>query len=229
MARVQVGDRDRLDGAGEGEAEDAGVEVELGVEGALDAFGPAEAVLLALEREVGDGQALLLERLDHQLGLVGRHDLVLEPLEEDHRAVEAVDEVERRAAPPDEGARAVDAVVDVDDAPQVVEPLPVLPTVAGAAAVVYVEHGDAAARPVLDGEVECAGGGARRPTVALHQERRPLSGRAGEVAVRRRGGERGGRPGAARTPLIAVNGVSIVSRRPPAVSRSARWEVPRWV
>ena len=47
-------------------------------------------------------------------------------------------------------ARAVDAIVDVDDAPLAVEPFAIRAAVAGAAAVVHVEHGDAAAGPVLN-------------------------------------------------------------------------------
>ena len=40
------------------EAEDAAVEIQLRLERALDVLGAAEAVLLALERQVGDRQAL---------------------------------------------------------------------------------------------------------------------------------------------------------------------------
>ena len=50
--------------------------------------GLAEAVLLALEGEVGDRHALGPQRLDDHLGLVRRHDLVLEALEHGQRAVE---------------------------------------------------------------------------------------------------------------------------------------------
>src|SRR5688500_6489016 len=42
---------------------------------------------------------------------------------------------------------AVDVVVDVDDAPRVIQPLPVGAAVAGAAAVVDVEDGEPAGRP----------------------------------------------------------------------------------
>ena len=66
-----------------------------------------------------------------------------------------------RAAAPDRQALAVDeallgevlgagdAVVDVDDPPLALEPLAVVPSVAGRAAVVDVEHGVAAAREQL--------------------------------------------------------------------------------
>ena len=43
-------DRYRFDGLGRGEAEDAGVEEELGFEDALGVLGLAEAVLFACER-----------------------------------------------------------------------------------------------------------------------------------------------------------------------------------
>ena len=68
--------------------------------------------------------------------------------------------------------RAVDAVVDVDDAPVAVESLAVGAAKAGAAAVIHVEHRDAAARPVLDAEVERRGGGRGRATMALDEQRR---------------------------------------------------------
>ena len=58
--------------------------------------------------------------------------------------------------------------------------------VAGAAAVVHVEHGEAAAGPVLDAEVERADVGAGRAAVAQDEQRRLLAGRRGEVAVARR-------------------------------------------
>ena len=47
-------------------------------------------------------------------------------------------------------ARAVDAIVDIDDAPLAVEPFSVCAAVAGAAAIIDIEHRDAAAGPVLE-------------------------------------------------------------------------------
>src|ERR671911_880375 len=44
---------------------------------------------------------------------------------------------------------AVDVIVDVDDPPRVIQPLPVGAAVAGAAAVVDVEDGEPAGRPEL--------------------------------------------------------------------------------
>ena len=47
-------------------------------------------------------------------------------------------------------ARALDAVIDIDDAPASVQPFSIGAAVARAAAVVDVEDGDAAAGPILD-------------------------------------------------------------------------------
>src|SRR6266545_4822597 len=68
----QVLDRHGFDLVGEIEAEDAAVEVQLGLEGAADVLGPAEAVLLALEGQVGVGDALQVEGARHLLGLAGQ-------------------------------------------------------------------------------------------------------------------------------------------------------------
>ncbi len=76
---LQVFDRDRLDWVGEVEAEDSGVEVELSVEGGFDVLRDPEPVLLALERDISDWQPFLAERINDDLGLVGRHDLVFSP------------------------------------------------------------------------------------------------------------------------------------------------------
>ena len=45
---------------------------------------------------------------------------------------------------------AIRAVLDIDDPPLTIEPFSVFTPVARAAAVIYVEHGDPAASPVLD-------------------------------------------------------------------------------
>src|ERR1700681_4872536 len=52
---LQILDEYRLDRVGQLEAKDLRVEVELGLEGALDVLRDAEPVLLSLEREVGHG------------------------------------------------------------------------------------------------------------------------------------------------------------------------------
>jgi hypothetical protein len=74
-----------------------GIEIKLRVEAALDRRGLAKAVLLAGKEEIRNRIALAPERLDHDLGLVGRHDRILLPLEEDHRLGQALRMKERRA------------------------------------------------------------------------------------------------------------------------------------
>ena len=67
------------------------------------------------------------------------------------------------------------AVVDIDDPPLPLQPFAVGTAVAGAAAVVHVQHGEAAARPELDLRVQDIRSGARGPPVGQHQQRRPLT------------------------------------------------------
>src|SRR5260370_38978783 len=74
-----------------------GVEIELGVERALDRRRLAEAVLLAGEEEIADGQLLALERRNHHRRLIWRHHLVFFALKEDDGRGEAIDRVDRRA------------------------------------------------------------------------------------------------------------------------------------
>lgn len=81
----QIFDWDWLNGVGQREAEDAGVEVQLGLERPLDGFGFAEAVLLAFEGQVRHWQPLRAQRLNHLLRLRRWNHAVFEPLEQDHR------------------------------------------------------------------------------------------------------------------------------------------------
>ena len=83
-----------FDGLRQVEAEDARVEEELAVQGALDVLRAAEAVLLALEGDVGDGETFSLQGLEHRLGLVRGNYLVLEALKEHDRARESLRVVE---------------------------------------------------------------------------------------------------------------------------------------
>src|SRR3954447_26509158 len=94
---AEMGDLERLEVVGGGEPEDAADEVERRLERPADVLLPAEAVALALACDVRVRDALPLEDLDHRLGLVGRHDLVVEALQEQQRPLEAVREVHRRA------------------------------------------------------------------------------------------------------------------------------------
>src|SRR5262244_237347 len=81
----------------------------------------------------------------------------------------AVDPPLRRQEP-----RAGDAIVDVDHAPIQLQTVAVGAAEAGASAVVHVEHRDAAARPILNAQIERARCGGRRSAVALDEKRRLL-------------------------------------------------------
>ena len=60
--------------------------------------------------------------------------------------------------PLDEIVRAVDAVVNIDDAPLTIEAFAIWTPIACTPAVVHIENGKAATRPELDFEVELACG-----------------------------------------------------------------------
>src|SRR5690242_20603421 len=62
-------------------AQNAAVEVQLGLECALDVFSHAEAMLLTRERNIGRLQPLSLHSVEHGLTLTRRNHLVLESLE----------------------------------------------------------------------------------------------------------------------------------------------------
>src|ERR1700749_4969813 len=96
---LEVGDLEGLELVGRLEAEDLPDEGELGLESTPDVLALAEAVALALEREVRVRDALLVERGDHHLRLARRHDLVVEPLQQQHRTLEAFGEGDRRTGP----------------------------------------------------------------------------------------------------------------------------------
>ena len=57
-------------------------------------MGLAEPMSFALELDVGYGEALLCERVNHHLRLAGRHNFVVEALEEDDGAGELVSVVD---------------------------------------------------------------------------------------------------------------------------------------
>src|SRR5437762_10870543 len=79
------------------EAEQLGEERQLALQGPDDVGRLAEAVLLTLEGEVGDRDALGPQCVHDHLRLVRRHDGVLQALEHDERSVEAVQVVDGRA------------------------------------------------------------------------------------------------------------------------------------
>src|SRR5215472_3526220 len=74
-----------------------GIEIQLSVQRTHDVRRLAEAVLLTAEQQITDGNALGAQRVHHDLGLAGRHDPVLIALEEDHRPVQPIGVVQRRA------------------------------------------------------------------------------------------------------------------------------------
>src|SRR5256886_15017453 len=73
-----------------------------------------------------------------------------------------------------EKARAGDAIVDVDHAPGGLQTVAGGAAESGASAVVHVEHGNAAAGPILDAPISRDRGGRRRPARALDEKRRAL-------------------------------------------------------
>src|SRR6202011_2241109 len=81
---------------------------------------------------------------------------------------------------------AVDAVVDVDNAPIAVQALAIGPAEAGAPAVIDIEHRDAATGPELRGQIERARGRAGGTAVALDQQRRLFLRPADELRIARR-------------------------------------------
>ena len=212
-------------------------------------------MLLAHEGHVGHRQPLLPHRRGHHLGLIRRHHLVVQALQQDERAVQLVHGVNRRpraigglhggirphepihvarlelvgvarqhfeiadavvagaglervverqrrerrvaagaAAARDEprGVRLprrhqvrgrIHGIAHVHDAPLAVQPLAIGAAIAGAAAVVHVDHGEAAGRPELHFWVEHRVGGAGRTAVAQHEQRRYRAGRRAEAAI----------------------------------------------
>ena len=84
VVRVEIVYVDRLDVVSGHEAEDATVEIKLGVKGALDVFGAAESVLLSLENYKSDRDSFFAEGVGHALSLIGRNDFILVSLKEDN-------------------------------------------------------------------------------------------------------------------------------------------------
>src|SRR5688572_3757934 len=97
--RGKVLDPHRLNRIGRRESKYRAVKVQLRLEAPDDSVRLPEAVLLALEREVRNGQTLRAHGVGHHLRLVRRDDLVFQALEQNQRALEPVDEVNRRSSP----------------------------------------------------------------------------------------------------------------------------------
>src|SRR5215470_10903465 len=66
---------------------------------------------------------------------------------------------------------AVHTIVDIDDAPLLVKSFTILATIAGAAAVVHIQHGKATAGPVLDRQAQRGRSRGRWSTMTLHDQR----------------------------------------------------------
>src|SRR5262245_47919504 len=66
--------------------ENFGVKVKLGIERTFDVFSAAEAMPFALESNISHRQALGARGGKHHLGLIGRHDFVVESLKQNDRA-----------------------------------------------------------------------------------------------------------------------------------------------
>src|SRR5438045_2735210 len=71
-------------------AEDARVEINLAIKRTLDILRTTKAVLLALEGNVGDGQAFRAQSINHHLRLIRQHNLVFQTLKEDHGTREPI-------------------------------------------------------------------------------------------------------------------------------------------
>src|SRR5215475_11083395 len=82
-------------------------------------------------------------------------------------------------------AGAIDAIGDVNDAPALLQPITVGPSVAAAASVVNIEHGYTTARPVLNAELQGGRGLSGRPTMAHYHQRRLLILRTHIVSISR--------------------------------------------
>ena len=90
----------------------------------------------------------------------------------------------------DHRLRAADGVLDVDDAPLPLQAIAIRPAVAGAAAVVHVEHREAAAGPELDLRIEHIERRAGRTAMGDDDQRRLRRRRRGDVGIGRRVVER---------------------------------------
>ena len=70
-----------------------GTTIDKGVERAFDVFRPAKPMLFLFEQEITQRQAFAADCVGKEFRLVGRHDLVLLPLEKDDRHCQSVGKV----------------------------------------------------------------------------------------------------------------------------------------
>src|SRR5437660_9183905 len=81
---------------------------------------------------------------------------------------------------------AIDAVIDINNAPLSIEPLAILPAIASATTIIYIQQGKAPASPELPVQTEGAGDGTCWATVAFDNQWRKLSGGRDIIGVVRR-------------------------------------------
>src|SRR6266550_8197892 len=97
IASLQIFDPYRLYLLSQFKAEDFRVKVEFRLEHAPDVFCLAKTVLFTFESKIRHRQFLGAHGLKHFFCLVWRNDFVFQALEENHRARQAIGEVNRRA------------------------------------------------------------------------------------------------------------------------------------
>src|SRR5262249_23504009 len=83
-------------------------------------------------------------------------------------------------------SRGIDAILDIDNAPIPFQPLAIRASISRTSAIIHIDDGKAAARPVLSRKPERGWRGARRAAMAYKHEARPRFHRRG---VSRRRGE----------------------------------------
>ena len=83
-------------------------------------------------------------------------------------------------------ARAVDAILDVRYPPTFLQQFPVGTSKAGTTPIVHIEHGEAAAGPILQRQTQCGGGGAGRAAMTDDDQRWLLMVGAAEIRIARR-------------------------------------------
>src|SRR5256885_9261417 len=79
--------------------------------------------------------------------------------------------------------RAIHTVVNIDEPPIAVQALAVFTAITSAAAVVYIEHRNAATGPKLNREHQCGDRGRCWSTVTLDEQKRLFVRRSGEIAA----------------------------------------------
>src|SRR5207248_10946546 len=79
--------------------------------------------------------------------------------------------------------RAIHAIIDIDYAPGAIQPFAISAAIARAAAIIHIQDGDAAARPILNTELKRRNRRRSRSTVTLNQKRRLFVRRPVKVTI----------------------------------------------